>query len=60
MTPNQEVIVNIETKELHKTVTQKPQILIPLSISKDLIFEENEYRRSDRLVFPFNIETNCE
>ncbi len=40
LTPNQEVIINIETKELYKTVTEKPQILIPLSITKDLVFEE--------------------
>ncbi len=40
LTPNQEVRINLETKELRKAVTSKPQILIPLSISRDLVFED--------------------
>ena len=40
LTPNQEVIVNLKTRELHKTLIEKPQILVPLSITKDLIFED--------------------
>ena len=40
MTPNQEVWINLETKELRKAVAEKPQIIIPLSKNENLVFDD--------------------